>query len=48
VADHAGRIVVSGLTKVFGTVKAVHDLSYASSPDVIAFRSTFTGVHFTA
>lgn len=34
-ADKDGRIVVSGLTKVFGTVKAVDELSFTVEPGSI-------------
>src|SRR5260370_13545180 len=34
--EHAGRIVVSGLTKTFGGKTAVHDLSFTVEPGSIA------------
>ncbi|NUR94834.1 MAG: ABC transporter ATP-binding protein [Kribbellaceae bacterium] len=34
--DATGRIVVSGLTKMFGSVRAVHDLSFSVEPGTIS------------
>ncbi len=31
-ANASGRIVVSGLSKMFGTVRAVHDLTFTVEP----------------
>lgn len=35
-AESSGRLVVSGLTKVFGAVRAVHDLSFTVEPGTIS------------